>query len=237
MKSYVFHSPKTAGNTIACLNLALAYQLAHPTVRVAFVPLTRYPDAAQYLGLKTPKQTLSQLIEFIDSPEWSPELLNALKDNQIVDVLPSPTGNQWQDITTKDWATIMDLVNQTYDVVFVDLGRDIPETIQNICLKRAHQIITTTCLDPVSLSALETFLNDNKDFKAKQLLLINQAPREATPLIKKHLKAHESQILGILPFEQKHMWDQVYKGFPLVLHKKSKWKTALTQVLNQLEKR
>lgn len=236
MKTYAFHSPKTAGTTIACLNLAIAYQLKNPQTKVGLIHLSRYPDLPVYLNLPPSKQSLHQLRLFIDSPEWSPGLLSTLAQKQIVDCLPSPRGAEWDDFDEHSWSQIYKLFPAQYEVLFVDIGRDIPHFIESQILQDCQAIVTTSCLDPVSLSALSQFLEQHERHKSKQYLLINQAPKEAAALIKQNLKAYEGMILGVLPFDQKRIWDQVYKGFPIIMQKRSAWKKQLLKSLDLLQK-
>ena len=225
---YTIHSPRASGSSLVTLNLALMHQLKSPDLKVCLLQLSRYPDMPQYAGIVTPKQSLHALLAF---KTLTPNLLEPLCAKKVITHLSGPTGAEWEDITLKDWKKILQLTEAHFDVLYIDLGRDVSQPLRQKVLEASSQVITVSNADIISRKTLPLFLAEHENFKSKWHLILNQVS------YKKIIDLEDVTvgILASLPTENVPMHHQVYLGLPLVLQKKSKWGQVLAPAIKTLE--
>ena len=233
MKTLITHSPKTAGNTIISTNIALAYQVVAPHLRVGFLQLSGFPDLEHYLPIENPKN-LGDLLAFQGSPEWQANLLPQITAPAGIDFYFSPPKPLWSEFRVEVFKTVWQWFEAHYDVLFVDVGRQCPEAIESFVWSTHPTTILCSTVDPISLGAIRQFGTEHSVFKNKTHLLINQCPQEALKNVQQKIEGLKINLLGVLPFDQDSVWHQVYEGFPVVSQKRSKLKKSIEALMPKI---
>ncbi|GEM_PF-5488499 len=224
----LFSSARSCGATSVAINFALLQQQLTPDERVGVIQCTQFPDLHFILGQSQP-HPVSKLLDFLNTDEKTPQILSRVCQKYIVDTYHSAP-NDWSDVESSKFKILWDLLCKNYDHLFIDLHASFPKKLKKIITQTVdHQVLITT-LDPASLEATN-ILSQQSPEKAFWILG-NQGPKNAySP---KALPAN-ARWLGSLPWDEKPFWDQSFQGLPVALHRKSKWKSALQEILIQLQ--
>lgn len=223
-----FLAPKTAGNSIICLNIALQYQYQHPTKKICLFQVTSYPDIHLLAGI-SPQHSMKDLLPFYDTDEWKPHLLEKITQNQGVDILQSPSETHWSDITLSQFKAFFSLLQTRYDEVFIDLHQSSPLAIFKWILQQSSSLTLTSFVDPTSQQAVQNFLMSHPDL-TNVSLIFNQCSQTVLNKISPKLPEH-IKVLGTIPLSDTvSMWSQLYEGFPIMYQKKSKFKKAIEKI-------
>ncbi len=229
-KKYVFCSPKSGGSTLVALNMAIQNQALEMEKKIAYLQLSQFPDAHVYASIPK-KRTILDLKNFLDKKEFTKNILYEVAQKCGVDCFLSPQKKDWSKLKTTSLQEIIQVLEQEYDTLYFDISLSLENEFLEYCFDEAQKIVLVSFFSPPNLAAAESFFDIYQNFLSKVYLLFNQCPTESDSLIKKSVKNREINYLGILPIEEKYMWEQVFNSRLLAFEKKSKWSQSLLKIL------
>lgn len=225
----VFFSPKTAGASLVSLNAAL---LLSGSQKTAFVEVGGWSSQSQNFPALS-RHHWGECFSFYDTKEWAPALLDRSKASLGADIFWSPLGAGYPEFQAKSAQAWLELLQSEYSHIVVDLNVAAPEAWRDFWLTQATHIVGVVTPDPISLEAWSLWQKSTlKGVQTRWLL--NQVPSLQLKNLEAQFSAADSNFLGTLPLEAKKAWDQAYLAFPIVAHKRSKFKSSLTEILKPL---
>jgi hypothetical protein len=232
-EKYIFCNPKSSGNTLVSLNMAICNQFLEQDKKIAYLQLSHFPDVHLYANFSN-KRTIFDIKNFLEEKEFPPDLLSKIAQNNGVDCFQSPPKKTWKNFPNSQIIEIINILDKKYDILYLDISLALPPEILEYCFANSQKIIIVSFFDPPSLKAMEYFFDEYQKFMSKFFLLFNQCPKSFDSLIKKEIKKYEINYLGTLPTEKKYMWQQVFEALPLAFQKKSKWNQSLLVILKKI---
>jgi hypothetical protein len=228
-----FHSPKSAGSTVTALNSALILAHQEPFSKIAIIQLAPYGDLAQYLGKDQPKHW-GELLPFVNTKEATVENLKKGSFNLGADVFCSPPLALWSEIDLSSFKLFWHWMSQHYDKIVVDISRGLNDDIHQFLMQEANRNILVTTVDPISLTTVKAYWETNVSTQNKTQFILNQCPSNGVGFVERALKKNELPRLGILPFDEKNMWSQLFEGIPVCFKKRSPFAKALALITPQM---
>lgn len=222
----LFTSPKTAGASLVSLNAALL----SPSPKTAWIEIGGWSSQRQNFPALS-EHHWGEILAFYKTKEWNNALLTRSKATLGVDFFWSPLGQDYPSFDTKQATAWLDLLSAEYDHLVVDVSAAAPKQWQAFWHGIATKIVGVLTPDPVSLKAWKDW-NQTHQYK-KVYWLLNQVPPRQIKKVTTEFAA-DPQFLGALPLDPKRAWDQCYLGFPIVGHKRSKFKTQLQPLINSM---
>ncbi len=229
-----FHSPKTSGCTTIALNTAILHQSLYPTKKIALLQLTAFPDLHFQSGLE-PIYDIGQLYDFLKTDEWTPSLLNKIKQNQGCDLFFSPSFSTWKNLSLDNFQHIFSLIAQNYDLLYLDLHASIPSSIQKLMHEKLNLLFLISNIDPPSLNATTIFWESFPNLQHKIKLILNQCPKGRENEIKNRFLGTDIPLDTTFISDSKYLWHQIYEGFPIAFQKESKLKKQIISFIEILE--
>jgi len=227
-----FHSPKSAGCTVTALNTALILAHQEPFSKIALIQLAPFGDLPQYLG-RDSLTHWGDLLPFVNTKEATIENLKKGSFNFGADVFCSPPPSLWSEIDLASFKHFWYWMSQHYDKIVIDISRGLNNDIHQFLLQEASRNILVSTVDPVGLSAVKVYWESNSATQEKTQLILNQCPANGVSFVERVLKKNAIPRLGILPFDEKNMWHQLFEGVPVSFKKRSPFAKALALITPQ----
>ncbi len=221
----IFHAPKTSGASLLSLNFSVAHAHFNLDQKVALLEVSESNHQSILTHTQTGKDW-GDLSAFIKNKEWSAELFNQFPNYFNVTLLSSPTFNQ-DSFDLDLFKPLWEKMTQHFDVVFLDLGKNIPANLHQFLIKEAHEIYLVSNTDPLSLQSLEAWQAQHPELERKVKICFNQCEKNDLQNLK-----NKKNIFTTLPKDPKACSYQVYEGLPIVGQKRS----PLRKVIENLYK-
>ncbi len=223
-----FFSPKTAGCSHVSYNAALLQKMMHPNHKVAFVEVGSW--ASLRVVLDSPKaHTWGSIFQFFNTEEWNTKLLSRVASSQAIDRFWSPDLNHYPAFKATQAKSLLKLLSNAYDFVFIDVSAGSPSNWQHFWLEQSDQLYGVITPDPVSEKAWLCWQAGMADKNPS--LIVNQAPSSDIKSLTNHW-IDKASLAGVLPQDSTRFWYQFYQGVPVVMQPRSKFKKQLMQVSN-----
>lgn len=224
-----FHSPKSVGSTVTALNTALILSHQEPHSKVALIQLAPFGDLPQYLGQDKSKHW-GDLLPFLGTEEATRENLKKGSLHLGADIFCSPPLGLWPEIDLVHFKLFWQWLSPHYDKIVVDISRGLNEDMYHFLRQEAARNILVTTVDPVSLNAVKVLWENQVETQNKTQFILNQCPTNGVNFVERVLKKNDITCLGILPFDEKNMWHQLFEGVPICFKKRSPFAKALALI-------
>lgn len=231
-KIIVWTSPKTAGASSVSLNAAMLQAGLNSTASTALVEVAAWSSQAT-LFPKLAGHHWGELIPFLGTAEWQPELLGRAETKLGPSVFWSPTGEAWPAFNQKFVDAWLELLRQRYSVIYVDLSASVDPAWQQWWLGQADQVVGVVTPDPLSLQAWGQW-SAAQSIEGRLSWVLNQVPGGEKKSLLSRFSHSDSTLLGALRQEPRTFWRQHYQSFPVVLNRRSGFKKDLLEVLSAL---
>ena len=186
------------GTSSLCLHVAAALALKHTDISLAVVDLAL--PLGDLLPITAPKRVRPfTLLEAVQTPlhKMTPSFFKSnlsFADGWGFDLLPGPrTPGEAQQVTPAGVHNLIQGLRQTYDVVFVDLGRALSR-ISLPLLRRAHQVALILSPEAVTVEKTVVVLRylEQQGIQQHRLYTVLNRPSELKGLPRRDIEAHLS---------------------------------------------
>lgn len=220
-----------AGTTIMSLNLACTYGQMTMGKKPVILQLSRYPDLHCYI--KPLKDTNASTLIYLMFKENAAQegLKNCIHEYAHFDALPSPKYTiNISEKDEKEIGKLLDLLEDTYDMVILDTDSNLPEKyIEKLTSRSALQIIFTNT-DSASHEKTKEFLSRTKNGRRKKtFIVLNQCfgKKNTEPLA-------GYEVIGTLPSAPEEIiWNMVHRT-PFMMKKNNRLKKAMMMLASKI---